>query len=296
VTGNTADDGPIQGFARLARITGEVAAPTTLVVALMVYFGWARTSVQYAVFGIDRGTLGLSVQDYLFRSVNETFRPLAVLLFALLVAIPGHAAIVRSLGRRPRLTSPVCATLGTVGVILAAIGLLGLARLVTYPVRWPLVPMSLGLGVLLVGYGAALYTAATQRPLVPAEGSPALRQIANVAFATFLVHTLFWSVAVYAQLRGFAAAGAVAERPASLPGVVVFAPQQLHLEGPGIRETTLPGDEARYRYRYDGLRLLLRSNERYFLLPEQWRAGDRAVVLLDEPSVRVEFFRGPAGS
>ena len=76
MTGRTADDGPIQGFARLARITGEAAAPTTLIVALMVYFGWACTSVQYAVLGIDRGTLGLSVQDYLFRSVNETFRPL----------------------------------------------------------------------------------------------------------------------------------------------------------------------------------------------------------------------------
>ena len=59
----------------------------------MVYFGWARTSVHYAVFGIDQGTLGLSVQDYLLRSVNETFKPLAVLLLALLVAIPGHAAV-----------------------------------------------------------------------------------------------------------------------------------------------------------------------------------------------------------
>ena len=289
-------EGPIQGFARLARIAGEVAATTTLVVALMVYFGWARTSVLYAVFGIDQGTLGLSVQDYLLRSVNETFRPLAVLLLALLVAIPGHAAVVRSLERRPRLTPPVCAALGTVGLVLGAIGVLGLSRLVTYRVTWPLVPMSLGLGVLLIGYGAALYTAVTRRRLVPAEGTPTLRTVTSVAFAAFLVLTLFWSVAVYAQLRGFAAARDIAEQPASLPGVVVFAPQQLHLEGPGIRERSLSGDEPRYRYRYDGLRLLVRANERYFLLPEQWRHGARAVVLLDEPSLRVEFFWVPGGS
>ena len=156
--------------------------------------------------------------------------------------------------------------------------------------------MSLGLGVLLIGYGAALYTAVTRRRLVPAEGTPTLRTVTSVAFAAFLVLTLFWSVAVYAQLRGFAAARDIAEQPASLPGVVVFAPQQLNLEGPGIRERSLSGDEPRYRYRYDGLRLLVRANERYFLLPEQWRPGARAVVLLDEPSLRVEFFRVPGGS
>ncbi|MGI9064107.1 MAG: hypothetical protein ACR2FQ_09895 [Pseudonocardiaceae bacterium] len=289
-----AADGPIQGFARLARIAGEVAAPTTLVVALMVYFGWARTSVLYATFGIRQGILELSVQDYLLGSVNETFKPLAVLLFAILVAVPGHAAMVRSLARRPRLTSPVCAALGSVGVVLAAIGLLGLSRLVIYRVSWPLIPMSLGLGVLLVGYGAALYTVVTGRR--PAASAPTLRVITSVAFAGFLVLTLFWSVAVYAQLHGFAAARAIAERPTALPGAVVFAQQQLNLDGPGIRETSLPGDEARYRYRYDGLRLLVRANERYVLLPEQWRPGAHAVVLLDEPSLRVEFFRGPGGS
>jgi hypothetical protein len=66
----------------------------------------------------------------------------------------------------------------------------------------------------------------------------------------------------------------------------------MHLSGPGIIEYPLSSDaEAMYRFRYDGYRLLLRSDEMYFLLPLQWRPGARAVVLADDPSLRVEFFR-----
>ena len=46
-----------------------------------------------------------------------------------------------------------------------------------------------------------------------------------------------------------------------------------------------------FRYRYDGYRLLIRSNKRHFLVPVQWRPGTRAVVLADERTVRVEYYR-----
>ena len=99
-----------------------------------------------------------------------------------------------------------------------------------------------------------------------------------------------WSVAIYAQIRGFEEAQQIARRPASLPGVVVFAPSPLHLSGGGIRATILIDDQAKRYYRYDGLRLLVRANDRYILLPARWRPGMRTIVLPDDPALRLEFY------
>jgi hypothetical protein len=86
----------------------------------------------------------------------------------------------------------------------------------------------------------------------------------------------------------------IAGRPTLLPGAVIFSPHRLHLDLAGVTETVLPAEEApRFRYRYDGLRLLVRSNDRFFLIPTQWRPGSHAVVLTDEPTYRLEFYRGP---
>jgi hypothetical protein len=114
----------------------------------------------------------------------------------------------------------------------------------------------------------------------------------RVAVAAVVVVTLFWSAAVFAQLDGVQTAERIAANPRSLPGVVVFAPRKLHLDGSSVLETTLPPDaEPLYRYRYDGFRLLIRSDKRLFLLPAQWRPGTHAVVLADEPTLRIEYYR-----
>jgi hypothetical protein len=82
------------------------------------------------------------------------------------------------------------------------------------------------------------------------------------------------------------------QKPTPLPGVVVYAPRRLELEGPGITESRLPDATAQYRYRYAGLSLLTRSNQRYFLLPACWATDPqaRAIALPDDPSLRLEFF------
>ena len=55
-----------------------VAGATTLVGALLYYFGWARASTTFSYFGIEAEVLGLSFQDYLLRSVRSTYQPLLV--------------------------------------------------------------------------------------------------------------------------------------------------------------------------------------------------------------------------
>ncbi|PZG21972.1 hypothetical protein [Nonomuraea aridisoli] len=76
-----------------------------------------------------------------------------------------------------------------------------------------------------------------------------------------------------------------------LSGVVVYAPQRLHLEGAGVTETAFPDPHAKFRFRYTGLRLLLHAHGRYFLLPACWATSPeaRAIALPDDTSLRLEF-------
>jgi hypothetical protein len=126
------------GFLHLWKIIGQVAAPTALATSLMVYFGWARTTVIYDVFGISSSVLDVSLQDYLFRSVETTFRPLAFVLLVLLLLRPTHHALLRCQSR-PKYGRLPSLTLLAAGYFLLAVGLLGFLRLLTYQVEWPLI-------------------------------------------------------------------------------------------------------------------------------------------------------------
>ena len=282
--------GTAEGLSRLAQIAGKVVAPVT-VTALMVYFGWVRTRTTYEVFGINDSILQFSVQDYLFRSVSQTFEPLALLLLMILVAVPTHLGLIkvmRARGWRKRAVFPLAVT----GMASTVVGLLGFLGVVTYQVEWPLIPLSLGLGVLLIGYATALWRAVGGTALRPFGDSDVIDIVTRVAFTAFLILTMFWSVAISAQIRGFEDAQHIAQGVASLPGVVVFAPRSLHLRGGEIRETVLIGDQESRYYRYDGLRLLVRASDGYILLPANWRPGMRTIVLRDSPDMRLEFSLG----
>jgi hypothetical protein len=282
--------GTTAGLSRLAQIAGKVVAPATIT-ALMVYFGWARTRTAYAIFGIDESVLRFSVQDYLFRSISQTFEPAILLLLLILVAVPAHLGLVkvmRARGWRKRTVFPLAVT----GVALTVVGLIDFLGVVTYPVAWPLTSLSLGLGVLLIGYATSLWRAASGTELRPLGDSDAIDIVTRVAFTALLIITLFWSAATFALIRGVEDAQQIAQGTASLPGVVVFAPRPLHLSGGEIREIVLIGDQQSRYYRYDGLRLLVRISDGYILLPANRRPGMRTIVLRDSPDLRLEFYVG----
>ena len=73
-----------------------------------------------------------------------------------------------------------------------------------------------------------------------------------------------------------------------------YSARRLHLAGPAIRETELRGPDAAYRFRYSGLKLVVRSGGRWFLLPASWTPGNGAAALLlaDTDELRVEFRPG----
>ncbi|QYC42229.1 hypothetical protein Nocox_23125 [Nonomuraea coxensis DSM 45129] len=282
-----AGDGPAPGqdLTRVWTVITHVVTPTTFVAAIMMYIGAVRANTMYARLGVDQSMLGLSFQDYVLRSVALTIEPLILLLVVALIAPPLHGWLLRSATSHPKAMTRVIAVMAVLGAVSVAVGIVAMAGWRRMP--FYVVPCCLGLGVFVLVYGISLHQRIHPRP----ASSPTDQILRRTVCVALLLVLLLWAVTLYAQQRGAEAALRYRMDPAAMPSTVVYAARRLYLEGRGIVETPLPDTTAEYRYRYTGLRLLIHSNQRYFLLPACWATDPwaRAVVLPADGSLRLEF-------
>ena len=76
------------------------------------------------------------------------------------------------------------------------------------------------------------------------------------------------------------------------PLVKVYSKQRLLLAGARVAEEAVGGPENAYAYRYTGLHLLQRNDDRYFLLTvDRTPDSARLVVLKDGEAIRTELGR-----
>jgi hypothetical protein len=77
--------------------------------------------------------------------------------------------------------------------------------------------------------------------------------------------------------------------------VAVYSAKDLSLHGPGVTQIRCPDPQGAYRFRYNGLKLLLESGGLYLLLPSAWTPADgNAIVLAQRGATRLEFYARPA--
>jgi hypothetical protein len=288
----------------LLQVFWSEVAPTTLLTALLYYFGWARTSAQAQYLGLDDSVLGYSTQEYLLRSISAMFLPLGAMLLLALAWASGHVALSRWItdvsaddpDRRRRPVSWLLWGLVAMGMALLAVGVLG----AVFPNRagYDLVtPLSFGFGTALTSYGVFLrrrWLAHATPSSGAADEARWLRSFMVTLVALVVALSLFWAVSDYAGAVGRGRGQQLVANLARRPSVVVYTPKRLQLAAPGVRETVLEDPDAAYRFRYSGLKLLFRSNDKYFLLPVGWSVADApTIVLSDTEALRVEF--RPAG-
>lgn len=250
-----------------------MVAPFATLTGLLYYFGWVRTNAIFGYFGIDANLLAYSPQDYLLRSAGVAFRPCAALLLGAAAAVLVHG-LLRRAGSRVLLADVIVT--GVLLIIPGVVVLFGWWRLDD-----PL-PAAAGLvfGAVLVEIGATLW---------PARPSPAERALRRATVAGAVVIGLFWSFAVHAAQTGERVARALATDPARMSNAVVLSRKDLALSGPGV--TTAKGAATgAYPYRYEGLRLFVHRDGRWFLLPAGWRRdnGARTFIVADTDDIRVE--------
>jgi len=276
----------------LVSILGAVAAPPALVVALAYYFAVKRQEALALHFGIDTSVLGYSTQDYLLRGGDALFLALLFVSLAGLVAIAAHVALTRHAeaawpAARLRATS---VALEVVGAVLFLIGLVAVFE--PLPLNIVARSLSFGVGMVLLAYG--IYFGGRVRgagffhqPERMELDLPLVTSLALVGVVVFL--SLFWATKDLAQALGRGQARRLERSLSTQPGAIVYSKRRLYL--PDVSETALSG--GGYRFRYTGLRLLVRSAGKYFMIPDGWTRDTGVVVVLkDDASMRVEFTRG----
>jgi hypothetical protein len=124
-----------------------------------------------------------------------------------------------------------------------------------------------------------------------ATSKPRWYLLTHTTFIALLITIgILWAIFDYARTVGDKLAHGLETDLVRAPSVVVYSKQQLHISAPGVSETALSNTEAAYRFRYTGLRLLIRPGGKYLLVPRSWsRASGTAFLLPDSNSLRLEF-------
>jgi len=283
---------------QLARVLGGVVAPTTLLTGLLYYFGWLHAYYLFGYFGVNSTALGFGTVDYLMRSVDALYIPLAVALIVALVALWGNAALLPTLragsaGLRSRFLLVVTAlgiTLALAGGSLTMLIGGGSSGYVA------LAPVGFALGVVIVGYAVHM-----RRVLRPAgqqnRAAAGWAGAAEWMIALFLIAiSLFTAAADYAGGVGVSRARQLTAELPFQPAVVLYSQHDLDLPSVGITRTRCVSADAGYRYRYDGLVLVLESGSKYLLLPREWSRGGGfpAILLAESDAILLDFYPGIA--
>ncbi len=151
-------------------------------------------------------------------------------------------------------------------------------------------PLLLGGGLLLAVLARLMYVRGAGAAF-PVAGERAALGI-SVAIVALCA---YWAVGGYAQEKGTADAVRLSHSLHLRPAVLLDTADRLALGWPGVRETPLTDVEGgtRFRYRYQGMRLLAQAGGRMFLIPRQWTWETGNVLVLPVGAdVRVAFHAG----
>lgn len=146
------------GLSRLGTLVGAVAAPTSLVTALLYYFGYYHAYWFFAYFRVNSTVLGFSTADYLMRSLDVMWVPLTVIASLGVVAFWGYDLARRRLAARmgPLARRRATAALAGAGFLLTLGGLWSTFRVTFLSDVLTLAPLSLSVGVTMLAYARRL--------------------------------------------------------------------------------------------------------------------------------------------
>jgi len=282
---------PLQAVVSVLTTLGP---PLTIATALMIYFGWARSDTQAREMGLDVSLFGYTTRDYVMNSISTLYLPLLVLAGLTLGALAVHLRVEAAL-RRPE-ARPALRKAGRIALLsgLGAVAVAVVAATVAGDTVDLAAPLIVAAGTVVAAYGARLRTVATDKAATAQRAGPPVwyRAFRMLLVGSVVTAALFWAVSDYATAVGRGYARQVQDTVRYLPRATVFSSAPLGLEAPGVVETPIVEGGKTVHYRTTGLRLLVVSGGRAFLLPNGWRAGSGTVVVLpDNDEIRWQFSR-----
>ena len=266
-----------------------IGPPATVVTALVFYFGWARAKAQAEWMGLHVNLFGYTTRDFALLSISALYLPLLLLVALAMLWVWLDRLLRRRIDRgaagRWATALPRAALLGA-GALIGLMVVLLFAERVYSPLYAPYLVTA---GVLVAAWAVRIRrcAAAVEGPRRPAEQQAVEATLLLVLVALLL----FWGTSNFAEARGRGLAEDLEVNLPWLPRAQVYSQEPLGLNVPGVSTHELGTAEAPL-YRYDGLRLLTVSGERYFFLHEGWSVEEGTVVMLpDDASLRVQYGR-----
>ena len=266
-----------------------IGPPATVVTALVFYFGWARAKAQAEWMGLHVNLFGYTTRDFALLSISALYLPLLLLVALAMLWVGLDRLLRRRIDRgaagRWATALPRAALLGA-GALIGLMVVLLFAERVYSPLYAPYLVTA---GVLVAAWAVRIRrcAAAVEGPRRPAEQQAVEATLLLVLVALLL----FWGTSNFAEARGRGLAEDLEVNLPWLPRAQVYSQEPLGLDVPGVTTREL-GTAGAPLYRYDGLRLLTVSGERYFFLHEGWSVEEGTVVMLpDDASLRVQYGR-----
>jgi hypothetical protein len=281
-------------------IAGQIVANTSLLIAVLVYMGWAYNAALYGYLHLDHSHLNISIVEYMLRSL-DLFSTAIIFVAVAIIA----AATIRTWGlgktRFARLAADTAATrMSAVPAFrhLASTDAAERSRAHKVLVIWTgaavtltalalywianYVPISTYLFLFLLGGGVLLLTWPTR-----ADRHGRFPYAMGIVVSAVCA---LWAASLYAHNLGTQAAQTAVQNLPTRTAVAVYSVQPLALPGPGVTEQRLSA-AYRYHYRYQGLRLLMMRSGTYYLLPVGWNPQvDLTYILSDSDQNRIELY------
>lgn len=276
---------------RALKVFSSILAPTTVLTALLFYFGTQHANAFCRWFGVHYSVLGLSVPDYLVRASDGMTVPVTAVAATGLATLWTYRLLETRLSPRlwRTLLHRAVPVLALAGIALVGLGLTGLL-VPSLLYRFPGLPgLCIAVGFVLFPLADRLHQIRTGRRSSPAAA------VVQWTF-TFVLVTVgaFWSVTDYSAAVGELRAYEYEVALPTMADTALFSSKDLGLRARGVRMTACVAD-ARYRFRYDGLVLVLQSNGTSLLLPREWNRSDGVAILLpNSADTRLEF--APSGT
>lgn len=281
--------------ATLMRKTAYIAAPGTIVFALLYYFGSLYIKAYYTTLGVFPEDLGFSIQGTVASSTNVIFLPLCMFLIGGLISFLALGWLAQRLDgpRRAARRRTAISWLLALGVGVVLVGLVAFVWEVL-PTQWAqrFVP------ALTVAVGATLAVFAVQLRLTTDAGARNRHPPGDrmwLAGGTLLL-ALFTLSLFYDMTQYVAAVGRGDARSDTDGGyrgtqwVVVHSRVPLAHYAPGIISRDRGPGLGPYRYEYQGFRIIAKAPNRFYLVSHTSRWNDRVVVALpDDGTVWVEI-------
>jgi len=281
-----------------------LVAPTSVVTSLLYYFGWTRASRQSQLMGFHVSLLEFSTQDYLLQSLAPMFWPLLVGLLASIGGLLLHGGVllyasgavpdleVAEREQRRRHVRRLAVALAVLGAVLAALGITGVASHTSSRLVSIGSPLCLTASIVAASYAVYL-SQRFRREGARRRLTPELRGLQTALSAVvvlLLLLTLFWSVSTYAENKGQDLAIFIEQNIRAFPDATVYSAKRLSLPPPVVEAQLDGGDNAAYKFKYTGLKLLYRTKNSYFLRPTS-DPPQANIFLAAGPDLRFEFRR-----